>query len=175
MVNPGQVQAILSDAARLLGEGELVVFGSAALSFWLRNAPSSRDVDLLCEPTERGDVLTALMGELSWYHERHGVFVEVWPSETFAAPEGWRDRAQLMTHQDLPGVRLVIPHPHDVLVSKLEHMDSKDREHVRLILDEYPLTLAEFEGLVGAAPHRTGQIPNAGSVSSTVSPSSRRW
>jgi hypothetical protein len=47
MVEPGQVEPILSDAARLVGEGELVVFGSAALALWLRNAPSSRDVDLL--------------------------------------------------------------------------------------------------------------------------------
>jgi disulfide oxidoreductase YuzD len=26
--------------------GELVVFGSASLAFWLANAPTSRDVDL---------------------------------------------------------------------------------------------------------------------------------
>jgi hypothetical protein len=50
MVEPGQVEPILSDAARLLGEGEIVVFGSAALALWLRDPPASRDVDLRKRP-----------------------------------------------------------------------------------------------------------------------------
>jgi hypothetical protein len=158
MVEPGQVEPILSDAARLVGEGEIVVFGSAALALWLRDPPASRDVDLLCEPAEKGEILTAMMGELSWYHDRHGVFVEVWAEETFAAPEGWRERARLVRHQDLPRVRLLVPHPHDVLVSKLERLETKDREHVRRILAEYPLGRDAFEALVECAPHRRGRI-----------------
>lgn len=161
MVEPNQVEPILSDAIRLLGEGELVVFGSAALALWLRDPPASRDVDLLCEPAEKGEILTAMMGELSWYHETHGVFVEVWAPETFAAPDGWRERARLVTHQDFPGVRLIVPHPHDVLVSKLERMESKDREHARRILAEYPLTTTAFDDLVATSPHRCGQITDA--------------
>lgn len=161
MVEPGQVEPILSDAARLLGEGEIVVFGSAALALWLRDPPASRDVDLLCEPSEKGALLTAMMGELSWYHDRHGVFVEVWEPETFAAPEGWRERARLVTHQDFPRVRLIVPHPHDVLISKLERLESKDREHARRILLEYPLTAQEFDRLVAASPHRRGLVQDS--------------
>ena len=158
MVDPGQVEPILNDAARLVGEGEIVVFGSAALAFWLEAPPASRDVDVLCEPAEKGEILTAMMGELSWYHEKHGAFVEVWAPETFAAPDGWRERARLVQHQDLPRVELVIPHPHDVLVSKLERMESKDREHARALLSEYPLETAAFDALVAASPHRRGRV-----------------
>lgn len=161
MVEPGQVEPILNDAARLVGEGEIIVFGSAALALWLRNPPASRDIDLLCYPPEKGEILTAMMGELSWYHDKHGVFVEVWAPETFAAPEGWRERARLVTHQDLPHVRLIVPHPHDVLISKLERMESKDREHARSVLAEYPLEPAVFDRLVASSPHRRGRIKDA--------------
>ena len=154
MVEPNQVEPILSDAARLVGEGEIVVFGSAALALWLRDPPASRDVDLLCEPPEKGEILTAMMGELSWYHDKHGVFVEVWSTETFSAPDGWRQRARHVRHQDLPRVSLIVPHPHDVLVSKLERLESKDREHIRRILAEYPLTQTAFDALVRSAPQR---------------------
>lgn len=86
MVTPGHVERIVTDAARLVAEGELVVFGSAALAYWLADPPHSRDVDLWCEPPERGEPVAALMGELSWYHQRHSAYVEVWAPETFAAP-----------------------------------------------------------------------------------------
>lgn len=161
MVEPSEVEPILSDAARLVREGELVVFGSAALALWLRAAPSSRDVDLFCEPAEKGEILAAMMGELSWYHEKHGAFVEVWAPETFAAPLGWRERARLHIHQDAPGVRLLVPHPHDVLVSKLERFEEKDRDHGRRILAEFPLSRQAFEALVAAAPHRRGLVAEA--------------
>jgi len=161
MVDPAQVERILSDAARLVDEGEIVVFGSAALAMWLSDAPATRDVDLWCEPSAKGAVVTALMGELSWYHERHGVFVEVWAPETFAAPRGWRERARIQSLPDRPRVRLVVPHPHDVLVSKLERFEEKDREHAERVLAELPMTVAELDALLDESPHRCGTIGDA--------------
>lgn len=159
MVDPGQVDPILNDAARLVREGEIVVFGSAALALWLRDAPRTRDVDVWCDPPEKGDVIVALMGEQSWYHRTHGAYVEVWAPETFAAPEGWRNRARIVTHRDLPEVRLVIPHPHDVILSKLERFEAKDREHFDRVLEEFPLTSAELERLAATCPQRRADAP----------------
>jgi hypothetical protein len=156
MVDPRDVDPILNDAARLVREGEIVVFGSAALALWLREAPQTRDVDVWCEPEKNGEILVAVMGEQSWYHRTHGVFIEVWAPETFTA--GWRERARIATQPDFPDVRLVIPHPHDVLISKLERFDSKDRDHLERILDEYPLGTEDFDALVELAPHRRGEI-----------------
>jgi len=158
MVAPDKVESILSDAARLVREGEIVVFGSAALALWLARGPTSRDVDVWCDPPEKGDILAALMGELSWYHTTHGAYVEVWAPETFAAPRGWRERARVRRHEDYPGVRLVIPHPHDVLVSKLERLETKDREHVARILEQCPLAPAVFDDLLAASPHELGEV-----------------
>jgi hypothetical protein len=95
VVEPADVARVVADAASLVKRGELVVFGSSALAFWLRDAPRSRDVDVWCEPVERGDLVEALMGELSRYHQRHAAYVEVWRPETFAAPLGWRKRARI--------------------------------------------------------------------------------
>lgn len=92
MVDPEDVPRIVGDAARLLQRGELIVFGSSALAFWLADPPISRDVDLWCDPPDRGAIVEALMGELSWYHKRHGAYVEVWAPETFAAPAPTRSR-----------------------------------------------------------------------------------
>lgn len=146
------------DAARLVREGELIVFGSAALAFTLDEAPSSRDVDVCCIPPVRGDAVEALMGECSWYHDRHGVYVEVWDPETFAAPVDWRGRARILQLEELPGLTVLVPHPHDVLCSKLERFEERDVEHARLILAQRPMAALELGQRALVMPHRTGAI-----------------
>lgn len=115
-------------------------------------------MDVWCEPPERGEVVEALMGELSWYHERHGVYVEVWAPETFAAPEDWRSRARIHTVPTSPDVMLLLPHPHDVLLSKLERMTESDVEHARRILREFPLSSESLAELASSSPHLKGRI-----------------
>jgi hypothetical protein len=139
---------LVQDAARLLGEGELVVFGSAALSFWLGDPPASRDVDLWTVPPEKGEAIEALMGELSWYHEKFSIHAEVWSPDTFKAPPRWRERAKVFSFEQHPDVRVVCPHPHDVVLAKLERMDPKDREHIESVLRQMPLPSARLEALV---------------------------
>lgn len=158
MVHPEDVGRVLLDAARLIRAGELVVFGSAALAFWLPDAPATRDVDVWCSPPERGDAVQALMGELSWYHDRHGAYVEVWAPETFAAPSDWRDRAKVLQDPDLPEVRLVVPHPHDVLMAKLERFEASDRDHARRILAAFPMGVDDLDRLDARSPYREGRI-----------------
>jgi hypothetical protein len=158
MVHPDAIPRILLDAARLIGQGELVVFCSAALAFWLDDPPSTRDVDLWCDPPERGHAVEALMGELSWYHERHQAYVEVWAPETFAAPEDWRERARQPTEASVPAVRLVVPHPHDVLFAKLERWEEADRDHAVRILAAFPLRADRAAALDARMPHRGGRI-----------------
>lgn len=158
MVTPEQVPRIVLDAASLIREGEIVVFGSAALAYWLPDAPESRDVDLYILPEDRGSVVQALMGEVSWYHERHGTYVEVWAPETFAAPTQWRSRARALEAPETPGVRVLVPHPHDVLMSKLERYEATDRSHIRLIAETFPISMEEVESLAAEMPHRMGLI-----------------
>ncbi|MBN2498162.1 MAG: hypothetical protein JXR96_26465 [Deltaproteobacteria bacterium] len=162
MVDPIDIPRILLDAVRLVKSGEIVVFGSSALAFWLESPPQTRDVDIWCEPSERGDIVQAVMGELSWYDEKHGAYVEVWAPETFAAPRDWRSRARTLRYDDFPDATVVVPHPHDVLLAKLERLDESDREHVQRILAEYPLDLASLESLSAKCPQRSGEIEEEG-------------
>lgn len=158
MATPAEVPNILADAARLIRRGELVVFGSGALAYWLPDAPSSKDVDVWVVPPERGDPVVAVMGERSWYHQKHLVFVEVWGPETFCAPSDWRARAQHVTMPDSPDVVLTVPHPHDVLLAKLERLDPNDLDHVHRILAWAPLTAVQLQALANATPYRTGVV-----------------
>jgi hypothetical protein len=161
VVTPDQVPRILGDAARLVGDGEIVVFGSGSLAYSLKDAPSSRDLDICVLPPEKGGPIEGLMGELSWYHERHGVYVEVWGPETFAAPSDWRQRSTTLKLPEWPGVAIVIPHPHDVLVSKLERSEAGDLDHIRRILAEHPLTGARLCELADRTPYRRGTVADA--------------
>lgn len=153
-----EVTKVVADAARLIGAGEIIVFGSSALAFWMKDPPRSKDVDVWCVPRAKGDAVVALMGELSWYHEKHGMFVEVWGPETFAAPADWRTRSKRLLLTENPKVSIVLPHPHDVMMAKLERMEVKDREHVRAILAEFPLDEATLEQLVLQMPARRGTV-----------------
>lgn len=161
VVDPADIPRVVSDAALLVRDGNIIVFGSAALAFRLPNAPKTRDVDLWCEPPERGDIVTVFMGELSWYSEKHGTYVEVWGPETFAAPQKWRSRAQVLTNDDAPLVRLIIPHPHDILLAKLERWEPQDRTHASLILAAFPLSAQALGALVFESPYRAGRITDA--------------
>lgn len=103
MVTPDVARRVISDAARLVKRGEIVVFGSASLAFWLKDAPRSRDVTVL------------------------------------------------------------VPHPHDVLVSRLGRLEPHDRDHVERILAEMPLDEARLDLLASESPYRTrtGEDPGA--------------
>ncbi|MCC6332532.1 MAG: hypothetical protein IT380_00930 [Myxococcales bacterium] len=136
------------DAARLMKDGELVIFGSAALAFWLREPPQSRDVDVWTEPRERGALIEALMGELSWYHDKFSIHAEVWGPETFKAPPGWRARARVFSFDEASAVRVVCAHPHDVVLAKLERLDPKDQEQIQTVLRQLPMSTQRLDELL---------------------------
>ncbi|MBK9266320.1 MAG: hypothetical protein IPM54_41855 [Polyangiaceae bacterium] len=159
MVHPTAVRRIVIDVARLVKSGEIVVFGSASLAFWLQDAPTSRDVDVWITPSDRGETVEALMGELSWYHERHDAYVEVLGPETFAGPRTWRERALRISVPEAPAVTIFVPHPHDVLIAKLERFEPSDRDHIMRILAEAPLDRERLDKLAGESPYRTGDAP----------------
>ena len=123
--------------------------------------PRTRDIDIWCDDAERADVITAVMGAWSWYHERDGAYVEVWGPDTFVAPTGWRERARVLTDASIPGVRLVVPHPHDVLYAKIERWESGDRDHARRILAAVPLEEVRARALADRSPYRRGSITDS--------------
>ncbi len=98
------------------------------------------------------------MGELSPDHERHGLYVEVSPLTMFAAPTRWHERARELTPDPEIPVVVLVPHPNDVLLAKLERSDEGDLDHIRRILSEYPLNEESLHRLATESPYRSGAI-----------------
>jgi hypothetical protein len=73
MVDPEDVEKIVIDAARLMRRGEIIVFGSAELAFWVKAAPSSRDV-----------------APASWRTRAKTLRLEDFPLRTTSSWPGWR-------------------------------------------------------------------------------------
>lgn len=183
MPNKINIPQLLARVAVVLNEGEIYVFGSAALhySVGVTHPVFSQDVDIWVEPESESDKIECLMGELSDYHEKHDEFVEVWRPETFAAPEDWLDRATIMTTEeimsaeDFPAalmprdVTLFCPHPWDILFAKMERWERKDQEHARLILETFPISERYINLLDSKMPYRTGKISNERRIAAYVS------
>ncbi len=165
MLSPDDVRRVVEDASRLALRGELVVFGSGAFAFWLESAPATRDVDVYCLPAERGDAIEALMGELSWYHERTGAYVEVWSPETFRTSCDWRTRAKILRSEATPELVVTVAHPHDVVVAKLERCDERDKQQIKSVLEELPLSLGELDILLQSSAHERGEVNDPERVS----------
>ena len=159
MATETDVPTVVWDAARLLKEGELILFGSGALAFWLDSPPQTHDVDLIVSAGTEADTIEALMGEEGPYHQLRGMFAQVSPAETFTAPDSWPLRARRLKVPGIPGVQVLIPHPHDILLSKLERFEPKDRLHAQEIVEAYPLSEARLHELLADSPYRNPSIP----------------
>lgn len=58
----------------------------------------------------------------------------------------------------MPGVKVVVPHPHDILMAKVERWEPADAEHARRILAAFPLSEARVLDLDARMPYRGGRI-----------------
>ena len=94
------------------------VFGSAPLQLGVDANLVSNDLDILNGPRFHEKLHQAgfLIGQADPY-------VEVGDETTFTAASGWRDRA---FEQVFGNVKIVLPHPIDILVSKVKRMEEKD-------------------------------------------------
>jgi hypothetical protein len=74
------------------------------------------------------------------------------------APLDWRNRSKRLVLDENPKVSIVVPHPHDVMMAKLERMEVKDREHIIAILAEFPRGEQTLDEFVKQMPHRRGMV-----------------
>ncbi|MFO0745041.1 MAG: hypothetical protein U1F43_05100 [Myxococcota bacterium] len=158
MVPAEAVPGVIADAARLVMKGEVLVVGAAALAFAVPGAPPARHVDLIVSPPVAAERVVLMMSEGGWYHKNSRAFVVVSPAETFVAPAAWSTRAQRFETPAAPGVGIVVPHPHDIIMAKVERFDPYDQDHARKVLSTLPLPRAALDALADEMPHRRGAI-----------------
>lgn len=98
----------------------LTVYGSAALQLTLDQRLMSADVDLFSDGHED---IAALIELAKLGKAEGGLYIEAGYELSFRASPSWRARAATSQHGN---VTLTIPHPLDILLSKLGRLEAKD-------------------------------------------------
>jgi hypothetical protein len=99
---------------------EIALYGSAPLQLTVNKNLLSGDVDIFAGNDED---LTATIDQLQFGKETGGLHLEAGFELSFRTSPRWRARAK--THR-LGNVQLLIPHPIDILIGKLDRLEPKD-------------------------------------------------
>jgi hypothetical protein len=130
-VNAAQLFHVLRSAAAITKASELTVFGTAAAIPWLKGREPelwiSMEVDIDAGTDELNTEIDGVLGELSPFHETHGIYAQGVSIEAFIAPPKWRGRSKVITEPET-GARVRVPRPVDLVVAKLVRGDAKDWE-----------------------------------------------
>lgn len=151
-MNLDQFHHLCRAASALTGEREILVFGAAAATPWLADAPwRSLELDISM-PTEELAVLVAgALGAGSIFQATFGIEADGVTPDGFIAPPDWRKRAKRIPLMEEEGGIVVVPHPHDLLVSKLARGEEKDIAFARFVLGRMPIPAKSLRSLVEAA------------------------
>ncbi len=144
-----ELEHAIRAACEIAEDDAVYVFGSQAILGQYPDAPAllrmSVEVDV-CPRTrvDRVDAIDGAIGELSQFHETFGFYVHGLPIEEAAKlPPGWQDRAfsirDAVTTRGKTGLCL---EAHDLAASKLAAFRDKDRDFVRVLLQERLITSA---------------------------------
>lgn len=142
-MNRQQLAHLLRSACTIAGDEDVLVLGSQSIlgSFDEDDLPpeatASQEADLgfLNDPDrDKADRVEAIIGEMSAFHDQHGVYAEGIHVDTATLPEGWRDR---LVGWDLQSSHPAKPHflePHDLAVAKLAANREKDKAFVDALI-----------------------------------------
>jgi len=137
-----QLEHAIRAACDVAGDTELLIFGSQAILGEHPDAPpdlrTSIEVDV--QPRnypEAVDMIDAMLGELSQFHETHGFYVQGVSIEVAMLPEGWEGRTiQVKSEDGTKGNIGYCLESHDLAASKLAAYRDKDRDFIRVLLIE---------------------------------------
>ncbi len=105
---------------------QITVFGSAPLQIGLDKSFLSADVDI----TGDADIEAHMRNASLLKGQRDGIFVHVCPHNTFRTCPDWHGRAAKI---EVGHVTFTLPHPIDILVSKLTRLEDKDLDCFALL------------------------------------------
>jgi len=160
-VTRAQLEHVIRAAAAVADVDELVVIGSQAILASHPDAPpellASMEADLYppAEPS-RADLIDGAIGEESPFHEEFGYYAHGVGPETAVLPEGWKERAVVVTGAATQNVRALCLHPADLAASKLVAGREKDRQFVGALLRHGIVTREALGAAVRGlpAPHQ---------------------
>jgi len=110
---------------------EITVFGSAPLQLFFDRNFLSADIDLF--PSEESyDFLLDFVEKHELDQSKAQFYIQVCDPNAFRSARDWMDRANSVLRC---GHTFRIPHPWDILTSKLQRLDEKDIKAFQLVID----------------------------------------
>jgi len=136
-----ELEHAIRAACDVADDSEVYVFGSQAILGQYPEAPASirQSIEADIVPKnkpENVDLIDGALGELSQFHETHGFYVHGVPLDTAALPRGWEARAVRLANENTRGNIGWCVEGHDLAASKLAAFRDKDRDFVRVLLQE---------------------------------------
>ena len=144
-VNREQLAHIVRSAARITGDGDIVILGSQAIlgtydasSLPLEATMSvEADVAFRNDPdAAKADQVDGAIGELSQFHATYGYYAQGVEISTAVLPDGWEERAEILERPDAyPGSARCLE-AHDLVIAKLVAGREKDLTFTVALLAE---------------------------------------
>ena len=139
-MNRDKFDHLIRAAGRIIERDRIVVIGSQAILGAVDPGcdlpePLVRSIELdllpLPDPDERlADLIDALIGELSPFHQTHGVYAQGVGERTAVLPDGWQDRLVPYRTPATGATTALCLDIHDLCVAKLVAGRDKDYEYV---------------------------------------------
>jgi hypothetical protein len=135
-------------AANVAGVRKIYAFGANSIIPWLAqaghviplsNLEPSRDVDVTTGDAKLDILIDGAIGELSPFDKTFAVYAHSVDFALFQAPVNWQQRTAKRT-EPMSGVEIIVPHPHDLIISKLAAGRPKDFEFAVAVSSLFPIT-----------------------------------
>lgn len=148
-----ELEHILRACKGLTGETEFVVVGSQSILGPHPDAPRvlrhSMEADVYAKfHPELSRLIEGSLGELSLFHQTHGIWVDGVSPETATLPEGWEKRLVKLENDNTDGAIGWCLEPHDLAFSKLAAHREKDVAFVTELLRHKMIRPSMVERLV---------------------------
>ncbi len=151
------LEHILRACKGTTGETEFIVVGSQAILGKFPDAPrvlrESMEADVY--PKLRPDLAPFLdgnLGELSLFHQTHGLWVDGVSTTTATLPAGWEARLVKVCNENTAGAIGWCLDPHDIAYSKLAARREKDLAYVAALVRHKMIRPAAMEKQFAGTP-----------------------
>ncbi len=151
-----QFDHICRAAAAIAGVKKVYVFGANAIIPWLANAghpiplpdfQPSRELDISAGDEKLDTLIDGAIGEFSTFDETFSVYAHGLSLASFQTPSNWLERADKRI-EPVSGIEIVVPHPHDLVISKLVVGRPKDFDFATCVQRFYPMSALSIETLL---------------------------
>jgi hypothetical protein len=142
-----QFDHVCRAAASVADVKRIYAFGANAIIPWLAqvsrsiplpNLKPSRDVDVTTGDEKLDLLIDGTIGEMSLFDKTFSVYAHSVNFALFQAPANWRQRTGKRI-EPASGVEIIVPHPHDLIISKLSAGRPKDLDFAVSVARLFPM------------------------------------